>query len=77
MQTSHGFSECFEEHELEGGQRVQKVQLLSRVKTLVREWLAEMLHHSAYLGWVAEHFESGPRNLAGMFLHNSEHLNFG
>ena len=36
-----------------------------------REWLAEILHHSAFLGWPAEHFEGDSRNLARMFLHNS------
>ena len=31
------------------------------------ERLAEILRHSAILGWAAEHFESDFRNLAGMF----------
>ena len=35
------------------------------------EWLAEMLRHSAFLGWTAEHFEVDSRNLAGIFLHIS------
>ena len=28
-----------------------------------REWLAEMLRHSAIVGWAAEHFESDPQTL--------------
>ena len=35
------------------------------------EWLAEILRHSAILGWAAKHVESDFQNLAGMFLHNS------
>ena len=38
------------------------------------EWLAEMLRHSAILGWTAENFEGDFWNLAGMFLHNSVHI---
>ena len=37
-----------------------------------RECLAEILLHSVILGWAAEHFEGGSRNLVGMFLLNSE-----
>ena len=39
----------------------------------VREWMAGILRSStlsAFLGWVAEHFEDDSRNLAGMFLSN-------
>ena len=32
-----------------------------------REWVAEILRHSAILGWAAEHFEGDSRNLAGIF----------
>ena len=44
------------------------------IKTILQgfeELLAEMLCHSAFLGWAAEHFEGDSRNLAGMYLHNS------
>ena len=34
------------------------------------EWLLELLHCTAILGWAAEHL-SDSQNLAGMFLHNS------
>ena len=37
-----------------------------------QEWLAEILHRSEFLGWATKHFKGDSRNLAGMFLHNSE-----
>ena len=40
------------------------------IPSRLREWLSELLHYSAFLGWAAEHFESDSQNLAGMFLHN-------
>ena len=40
---------------------------------MFQEWLAEMLRHSAFLGWSAEHFEGDSQNLGGMSLHNSVH----
>ena len=46
-------------------------ELCKNIPSRLREWLAEILHHSAFLGWVAEHFEVGSRNVPGMFLHNS------
>ena len=43
---------------------------------MFREWLGEMLRHSAFLGWAAEHSVGDPRNLAEMFLRNSEWIIF-
>ena len=50
---------------LVGGQDYRVVEI-----KFLPEWLAEMLHYSAFLGWAAEHFESDSQNLAGIFLHN-------
>ena len=36
-----------------------------------REWLADILGRSEFLGCAVEHFEGPSQNLAGMFLHNS------
>ena len=38
-----------------------------------REWLAEILRQTIFLGWAVEHLEGDSQNLAGMFLPNSVH----
>ena len=38
--------------------------------------MAEILRHSAFLGWAAEYFEGDSLNLAGIFLHNSVQTKF-
>ena len=43
----------------------------TNVPARFREWLAEILRHSAILGWAAKRFESDSPKLAGFFLHNS------
>ena len=42
----------------------------------VWEWMSEILLHSAFLGWPAEHFAGDPRNLAGILLPNSVNVEF-
>ena len=46
-------------------------ELCKNIPARLREWLSEILRHSACLGWAAEHFGCDSQNLAGMFLHNS------
>ena len=46
-------------------------ELCKNIPAMFREWLAEMLRHSAFLGWAAEHFEVDSLNLTGIYLHNS------
>ena len=71
------------QHKLASPDR-SSTELCKNVHARFREWLDEILRHSAVLGRVADHFENDSRNLAGMFLHFSvlvfsarRHAHFG
>ena len=72
-----GAGECDERTEM-GGRRkcfrwAGSTEQYKSIPVRFREWLAEILRQTIFLGWAVEHLEGDSQNLAGMFLPNSVH----